>query len=62
MYEKFENLLNARNVSFYEISKQTGIAPATFYAWKNGEYTPKADKLLKIADYFGVSIDYFLRD
>lgn len=62
MYEKFENLLNARKISLYEISKQTGIAPATFYSWKNGEYTPKADKLLKIADFFGVSIDYFLRD
>jgi len=32
----------------------------TLSQWKNGRSTPKVDKLQKIADYFGVTIDYLL--
>ena len=28
--------------------------------WKNGKYKPGTDALVKIADYFGVSVDYLL--
>ena len=28
--------------------------------WKQGKYTPKQDKLQKIADYFGVSLEYLM--
>lgn len=61
MYKKFEKLLNDRGVSAYQVSKDTGIATATLSEWKNGTYTPKADKLMKLAEYFGVSIEYFLK-
>ena len=59
MYEKFANLLNERNISTYQVAKATGIGQSTFSDWKNGRSTPKADKLQKIADYFGVTVDYF---
>lgn len=61
MYKKFEKLLNDKGVSAYQVSKDTGIATATLSEWKNGTYTPKADKLMKLAEYFGVSIEYFLK-
>lgn len=57
-YENFEALCKAKNVKPANISKETGISKATFSAWKSGEYTPKIDKLAKIAEYFDVSIDY----
>ena len=38
----------------------TGISTATITAWKQGKYTPKQDKLQKIADYFKISLDSFL--
>lgn len=31
-----------------------------FTSWKKGTYKPKLDKLQKIADYFGVSVEYLL--
>lgn len=62
MYKKFQKLLEEKNVTAYEVAKQTGIAQTTLSAWKNGEYTPKVDKLKLIAEYFGVSISYFLED
>ena len=60
MYEKLAKLLKKNNVTAYQVAKATGVATATLTEWKKGTYTPKADKLKKIADYFGVSIEYFL--
>lgn len=60
MYEKFAELLEKTNKTAYQVSKDTGIATATFTEWKKGTYKPKADKLKTLADYFGVSIEYFL--
>ena len=60
MYEIFEHLLQTKGVTTYQISKATGISQPTFSAWKKGTYTPKADKLQKIADYFGVTVEYLM--
>lgn len=62
MYEKFEKLLNERNIKPYQVAKETGIATATLTEWKKGTYQPKIDKIALIAKYFGVSIEYFLED
>lgn len=60
MYEKFVYLLDKTNKTAYQVSKDTGIAQSVLSDWKRGRSTPKADKLKKLADYFGVSVDYFL--
>lgn len=60
MYEKFAQLVEARGVTTYRVAKDIGLAPTVFSDWKSGKSKPKADKLKKIADYFGVNIEYFL--
>ncbi len=60
MYSKFNLLLEKNNITTYKVAKATNIAQSTFSDWKNGRSTPKADKLKKISDYFGVKIEYFL--
>lgn len=60
MYEIFEQLLQKYNVTAYKVGKETGIPGSTFSAWKAGISKPKPDKLKKIADYFGVSVDYLM--
>ncbi len=60
MYEKFAQLVEARGVTTYRVAKDIGLAPTVFSDWKSGKSKPKADKLKKIADYFGVTIEYFL--
>ena len=62
MYSKFEELLQTRNVTAYQVSKATGVATATLSEWKKGSYTPKLDKLLKIANYFDVPVNYFYEE
>ena len=59
-YENFERLCSQRNVRPATVSHATGIATATLTEWKKGTYTPKPDKLQKIADFFGVSLEYLM--
>lgn len=60
MYEIFVKLLEKYGITAYKVSKATGIAGSTFSDWKSGRSTPKQDKLQKIADYFGVTVDYLM--
>lgn len=60
MYEKFAELLEKTNKTAYQVSRETGISTSTLTNWKQGKYTPKVDKLKILANYFGVSIEYFL--
>lgn len=62
MYEKFAKLIEERGVTAYQVAKDTGLTPTLFSEWKSGKANPKADKLMKLADYFGVSIEYFLKE
>lgn len=60
MYEIFEKLLKERGITTYRVAKDTGLNAAMFSSWKQGVYTPKGDKLQKIADYFNVSLEYLM--
>ena len=60
MYENYAKLRDEKGFTDYKVSKETGINPATLSQWKNGAYTPKADKIQKIADLFGVPVEYFM--
>ena len=60
MYEKFAELLEKTSKTAYQVSKETGIPQSVLSDWKRGRSKPKAEKLKILADYFGVSIEYFL--
>lgn len=60
MYDIFERLLQKHNLSAYKVSKLTGVTQSTLSDWKRGRSTPKTDTLQKLADYFGVSVDYLM--
>lgn len=60
MYEIFERLCRERGVTPYRVSEATGIRTSSLSGWKAGKFTPKQEKLKKIADYFGVSIEYLM--
>lgn len=57
-YEVFQKLCEEKGVKPGTVSKATGVPTSTLTAWKQGKYTPKNDKLQKIADYFDVPLDY----
>lgn len=62
MYKKFADLLDKNNKTAYKVSKDTGIAQSVISDWKNGRSKPKFDKLLTLAKYFNVPVEYFAED
>lgn len=62
MYNKYEELLKKTGKTSYQVSKDTGIGENTLSQWKTGRSNPKIDKLMILADYFGVPVTYFLED
>ena len=60
MYEIYAKLRDARGMTDYQVCQETGIATSAMSGWKNGKFTPKIDKMVKIAKLFGVTIDELL--
>lgn len=58
MWEIFEKLLKEKGLTSYKVSQKTGIGRSTFTDWKNGRSVPGTDKLMKISECLGVSIEY----
>lgn len=61
-YKKFEELLLKNNITAYRVAKNTGLYTPLFSEWKSGKSIPKVDKIKILADYFGVTIEYFLEE
>lgn len=58
MYEIYCKLRDDRGLKDSDVSRATGITKSTFSDWKNGRSKPKDEKLLKIAEFFNVTLDY----
>ena len=52
--------MSEKNLTAYRLAKDTGISNSTLADWKSGKSIPKVDKLIIIADYLDVSINYLL--
>ncbi len=61
MYAKYVELRDAKGYKDSDVAKGIGVAQTMFSEWKNGKSIPKVDKLIKIADFFGVTLDELVR-
>ena len=61
MYAKYAELRDSKGLNDAQVSEQTGIPRSTFTDWKQGRSAPKIEKLVKIADLFGITLDELAR-
>lgn len=59
-YDRFEELRREKEISVAQIAKSCGFDRTNTYKWRDNKSTPQADLLNRIADFFGVSVDYLL--
>ena len=57
MWSKIQDELKKQGKSVYWLSKQTGISDNTLYSYKNYGIEPTFNKVCKIADALGISLD-----
>lgn len=60
LYKIYASMRDERGYKDRDVSKHTGICQATFTHWKHGDSIPKVDKLILIAEMFGVTMDELL--
>ena len=59
-YDRYAALCQERGITLSKAAEEIGINKASVTNWKKNGYTPRAEALQKIADYFGVSATYLL--
>jgi len=60
MYEIFKKLCDEKGIKAADVAKGTGIYQALFSEWKKGKSKPGIDKMIKIANFFDVSVEYLM--
>lgn len=58
--EILDQILIAKGVSNYKLSKDTGISDSLIGYWRNGTKKPSFDNLIALTNYLEVSADYLL--
>lgn len=58
VYERIEKLRKERKLSQAKLEKELGFSNGSVSKWKSS--TPTPERLKKLADYFGVSVDYLM--
>ena len=54
-------LRKARGITMKELGDMLGVSESTISLYENGKREPSYELLLKIAEFFNVSVDYLLR-
>ncbi|MEY8322553.1 helix-turn-helix domain-containing protein [Lachnospiraceae bacterium 54-11] len=60
MYEIFAELLEKKGLKAADVTRATGIKSPVFSEWKKGKSKPNTEKMIKIANFLGVSIEYLM--
>lgn len=53
-------LRSKKKLTQIELARMLGVAQNTLSTWENGRYEPDIASTIKLADFFGVSIDYLM--
>lgn len=60
MYKIFERLLQEKGLKAADVTRATGIKSPVFSEWKKGKSKPNTEKLIKIANFLDVSVEYLM--
>jgi transcriptional regulator with XRE-family HTH domain len=60
MYERIRNLREDRNMTQTQIAKLLGMSQTGYSKYETGENDIPTQILIKLADFYGTSVDYLL--
>ncbi len=56
--KRFNELLKSRGINALALAKEIGVPKTIVYEWKQGLRDPSVENMLRVADFFGVSLEY----
>lgn len=60
--EKIYQLRKKRGLSQEQLAEQLNVSRQAISKWESGTAVPESEKLITISNYFGVSVDFLLKD
>lgn len=57
---RLREIREARGLSQYGAAKELGIDRAQMHRWESGKVAPSIEGLVKLADFYGVTVDQLL--
>lgn len=60
--EKLYALRKERGLSQEQLAEGLKVSRQAISKWESGQSLPESDKLLALSEYFGVSLDYLMKD
>lgn len=60
IYQRIEALIAERGMTKKAFCQQLGISTGNFGDWKRGKTTPGTNKLIEIATFFDISLDWLM--
>lgn len=60
--EKLYTLRKKSSLSQEQLAEALNVSRQAISKWEGGSAMPESDKLLALSNYFGVSLDYLLKD
>jgi len=60
--EKIYKLRKNSGLSQEQLAEQLNVSRQAISKWESGTAVPESEKLITISNYFGVSVDYLLKD
>ncbi|MDF8373622.1 helix-turn-helix domain-containing protein [Weissella paramesenteroides] len=57
---RLKELREAKGLSQRQLANELGMVHQTYSNYERGEREPRIDVLIKLADYFDVSVDYLI--
>lgn len=59
LYQRIKNLCSQKGISISKLESDLGFGNASIKKWA-GITSPSIDKIIKVAEYFDVSVDYLV--
>ena len=60
LFERIKHLMDENGVNAKKLTAELGLPGSAITDWGKERYKPSTDAIIKIAGYFGVSVDYLL--
>ncbi|MDY5930176.1 MAG: helix-turn-helix transcriptional regulator [Candidatus Onthovivens sp.] len=58
--KRLRDLRESNNLQQKDLAKEFDVLESTISMWENGKRVPYSDMLIKIAEFFDVTVDYLL--
>lgn len=60
IYKRVLQLCDERKITVARLEKECSLGNATVRGWEHS--SPRLETLMKVANYFGVPVEYFLKE